>query len=187
MPSLRRAGLPGSFNLPEIIATLPGPIRGSLGREQGESTWDPLNASELAPNSANGLIPSLIAWAESQPAGNVATVSRITTFIVEDYILAFHALNGHCGIIRQPCRDPARSGEQVLPTDTSRGYDHAKVQPVWLHPVESDEVSRSRNVPSTRRRTGDTVVGRLVRQQSGSAKRRAQHGLGQAGAHRRPE
>jgi len=75
MPSLRRAGLPGSFNLPEIIATLPGPIRGSLGREQGESTWDPLNASELAPNSANGLIPSLIAWAESQPPGNVAKVS----------------------------------------------------------------------------------------------------------------
>src|SRR5208337_4686984 len=61
----------------ETIATLPGPIRGSLGREQGESTWDPLNASELAPNSANGLFPSLIAWAESQPAGNVATVSRI--------------------------------------------------------------------------------------------------------------
>src|SRR5271157_2350320 len=28
---------------PETIATLPGPIRGSLGREQGESTWDPLN------------------------------------------------------------------------------------------------------------------------------------------------
>ena len=59
----------------ETIATLPGPIRGSLGREQGESTWDPLNASDLAPNSANGLFPSLIAWAESQPAGNVATVS----------------------------------------------------------------------------------------------------------------
>ncbi len=64
----------------ETIATLPGPIRGSLGREQGESTWDPLNASELAPNSANGLIPSLIAWAESQPPGNAATVSRKSTF-----------------------------------------------------------------------------------------------------------
>ena len=45
-------------------------------QEQGESTWDPLNASELAPNSANGLIPSLIAWAKSQPPGNVAIVSR---------------------------------------------------------------------------------------------------------------
>ncbi len=44
-------------------------------QEQGESTWDPLNASELAPNSANGLIPSLIAWAKSQPPGNVAIVS----------------------------------------------------------------------------------------------------------------
>jgi hypothetical protein len=44
-------------------------------QEQGESTWDPLNASESAPNSANGLIPSLIAWAKSQPPGNVAIVS----------------------------------------------------------------------------------------------------------------
>ena len=45
-------------------------------QEQGESAWDPLNASELAPNSANGLIPSLIAWAKSQPPGNVAIVSK---------------------------------------------------------------------------------------------------------------
>ncbi len=45
-------------------------------QEQGESTWDPLNASELAPNSANGLIPSLIARAKSQPPGNVAIVSE---------------------------------------------------------------------------------------------------------------
>ena len=44
-------------------------------QEQGESTWDPLNACELAPNSANSLIPSLIAWAKSQPPGNVAIVS----------------------------------------------------------------------------------------------------------------
>src|SRR5208337_2331956 len=44
-------------------------------QEQGESTWDPLNASELAPNSANGLIPSVIAWAKSQPPGNVAIVT----------------------------------------------------------------------------------------------------------------
>src|SRR5271166_5715939 len=44
-------------------------------QEQGESTWDPLNASELAPSSANGLIPSLIAWAKSQPPGNDAIVS----------------------------------------------------------------------------------------------------------------
>ncbi len=45
-------------------------------QEQGESTWDPINASELAPNSANGLIPSLIARAKSQPPGNVAIVSE---------------------------------------------------------------------------------------------------------------
>ena len=47
-------------------------------QEQGESTWDPLNASELAPNSANGLIPSLIAWAKSQPPGNDAIVSNFS-------------------------------------------------------------------------------------------------------------
>ena len=51
-------------------------------QEQGESTWDPLNASELAPNSANGLIPSLIAWAKSQPPGNVAIVSKSALFVV---------------------------------------------------------------------------------------------------------
>ena len=47
-------------------------------QEQGESTWDPLNACELAPNSANSLIPSLIAWAKSQPPGNVAIVSNFS-------------------------------------------------------------------------------------------------------------
>jgi formylglycine-generating enzyme required for sulfatase activity len=50
-------------------------------QEQGESTWDPLNASELAPNSANGLMPSLIAWAKSQPPGNVAIVSTKMEFV----------------------------------------------------------------------------------------------------------
>ena len=45
----------------------------------GKSTRDPLNASELAPNSANGLIPSLIAWAKSQPPGNVAIVSILSS------------------------------------------------------------------------------------------------------------
>ena len=33
--------------------------------------------AKLAPNSANSLIPSLIAWAKSQPPGNVAIVSKI--------------------------------------------------------------------------------------------------------------
>ena len=54
-------------------------------QEQGESTWDPLNACELAPNSANSLIPSLIAWAKSQPPGNVAIVS------INGYILSYDA------------------------------------------------------------------------------------------------
>jgi len=49
-------------------------------QERGESTSDPLNASELAPNSANGLMPSLIAWAKSQPPGNVAIVSFYVAF-----------------------------------------------------------------------------------------------------------
>ena len=57
------------------VASLPGPIPSIARQEQGESTWDPLNACELAPNSANSLIPSLIAWAKSQPPGNVAIVS----------------------------------------------------------------------------------------------------------------
>ena len=63
----------------ETVATLPGPISKIARQEQGESTWDPLNASELAPNSANGLIPSLIAWAKSQPPGNVAIVSILSS------------------------------------------------------------------------------------------------------------
>src|SRR5512142_1934527 len=42
---------------------------------QGESTRDPLHDSELAPNSANGSIPSLIAWTVPKPPGNAATVS----------------------------------------------------------------------------------------------------------------
>ena len=59
----------------ETVASLPGPIPKIARQEQGESTWDPLDASELPPNSANGLIPSLIAWAKSQPPGNDAIVS----------------------------------------------------------------------------------------------------------------
>ena len=65
----------------ETVASLPGLIPKIARQEQGESTWDPLNASELAANSANGLIPSLIAWAKSKPPGNVARVSRITANI----------------------------------------------------------------------------------------------------------
>ena len=64
----------------ETVASLPGPIRKIARQEQGESTWDPLNACELAPNSANSLIPSLIAWAKSQPPGNVAIVSKTAGF-----------------------------------------------------------------------------------------------------------
>jgi hypothetical protein len=45
-------------------------------QEQGGSTQDPLNDSELAPNSANGSIPSLIAWTVPKPPGNAATVSE---------------------------------------------------------------------------------------------------------------
>src|SRR5512135_779653 len=43
---------------------------------QGESTRDPLHDSELAPDSANGSIPSLIAWTVQKPPGNAATVSN---------------------------------------------------------------------------------------------------------------
>ena len=46
-------------------------------QEQGESTRDPLNNPELAPNSANGSIPSLIAWIVPKPPSNAATVSDL--------------------------------------------------------------------------------------------------------------
>src|SRR5271165_164408 len=44
-------------------------------QESGESTWEPVNDSEWATNSANGSISSLIVWTGLQPPGNVATVS----------------------------------------------------------------------------------------------------------------
>src|SRR5512135_3011466 len=50
-------------------------------REQEESTPDPLNDDELAPNSANGSIPSLIAWTEPKPPGNAAPVSRFRDIV----------------------------------------------------------------------------------------------------------
>ena len=50
-------------------------------QEQGESTRDPLNDSELAPNSANGSIPSLIAWTVPKPPGNAATVSQFPLIV----------------------------------------------------------------------------------------------------------
>ena len=60
-------------------------------REQEESTSDPLTDDELAPNSANGSIPSRIAWTEPIPPGNAATVSN------------FLAIGS------RPTRDPPRS------------------------------------------------------------------------------
>ena len=48
-------------------------------REQEGSTSDPLNDDESAPNSANGSIPSMIAWIEPKPPGNAATVSFTCT------------------------------------------------------------------------------------------------------------
>ena len=83
---------PGELLINETVASLPGPISKIARQEQGESTWDPLNASELAPNSANGLIPSLIAWAKSQPPGNVAIVSEITAI---PELLRYRRSQGH--------------------------------------------------------------------------------------------
>ena len=66
----------GSFNLTFRACSIATGADSKIARqEQGESTWDPHDASELAPNSANGLIPSLIAWAKSEPPGNDAIVS----------------------------------------------------------------------------------------------------------------
>ena len=51
-------------------------------QEQGESTRDPLNDSESALDSANGSIPSLIAWTVPKPPGNTATVSKNPVILV---------------------------------------------------------------------------------------------------------
>jgi hypothetical protein len=49
-------------------------------QESGESTWEPVNDSEWATNSANGSISSLIVWTDLQPPGNVAIVSVLQGF-----------------------------------------------------------------------------------------------------------
>ncbi len=69
-------------------------------QEQGESTWDPLNASELAPNSANGLIPSLIARAKSRPPGNVAIVSVFEGFSRE--LSSHYIIDTNCTALYSP-------------------------------------------------------------------------------------
>ena len=44
-------------------------------QKQRVSTRDPLNDSELSPHSANGSIPSRIAWTMPKPPSNAATAS----------------------------------------------------------------------------------------------------------------
>ena len=40
---------PGELLINETVASLPGPIQKIARQEQGESTWDPLNASGRPP------------------------------------------------------------------------------------------------------------------------------------------
>src|SRR5512135_2723424 len=61
-------------------STVPGADSRIARQGQGESTRDPLHDSELAPDSANGSIPSLIAWTVPKPPGNAATVSLYLDF-----------------------------------------------------------------------------------------------------------
>ncbi len=130
----------------ETVALLPGPIRRSARQEQGESTWDPLNASELAPNSANGLIPSLIAWAKSQPPGNVAIVSHEAAFPPdvtdrEDFTRIFSEQESGRDR-KKPCCPGYRAGqlrrnepeevtEGVLRRTPLRITSHWKSRPSW--------------------------------------------------------
>src|SRR5512135_1630615 len=65
----------GSRQICRDCSTVTGANPRIARREQEESTSDPLKDDELAPNSANGSIPSLIAWTELKPPGNAATVS----------------------------------------------------------------------------------------------------------------
>ena len=55
-------------------------------QESGESTWEPVNDSEWATNSANGSISSLIVWTDLQPPGNVATVSSFLCISVDSVV-----------------------------------------------------------------------------------------------------
>src|SRR5208337_3436667 len=90
-------------------------------QEQGESTWDPLNASELAPNSANGLIPTVIAWAKSQPPGNVAIVTLYDRLLAELHRDSLYPMMGKdawvAGADRReaPGPKPVRLGRRLRP------------------------------------------------------------------------
>ena len=90
----------------ETVASLPGADSKIARQEQGKSTWDPLNASELAPNSADGLIPSLIAWAKSQPPGNAAIVS---------VLMGTHKAAGDAGFWKAIVRTDSASFGQEIP------------------------------------------------------------------------
>src|SRR5271157_4612113 len=68
-------GCGGKYGSFRVCSTVTGANPRIVRREQEESTSDPLNDDELAPNSANGSIPSLIAWTEPKPPGNAAAVS----------------------------------------------------------------------------------------------------------------
>ena len=88
----------GAFYLwePSVARIYPGNLRDCstvtgadlrLARqESGKSTWEPVNDSEWATNSANGSISSLIVWTDLQPPGNVATVSSFPWISVDSVV-----------------------------------------------------------------------------------------------------
>ena len=57
-------------------------------QEQRESTRGLRNDSELAPHSANGSIPSRIAWTMPKPPGNAATVSEFFVICALTFCMA---------------------------------------------------------------------------------------------------
>ena len=101
-------------------------------QEQGESTWDSLNASEFAPNSANGLIPSLIAWAKPQPPGNVAIDSKNPGF--EPCHNSGHGSNaGHSSGVAQ--------GQRSLNRCSGRDFQHEVFAPTATAAFHSQTVA----------------------------------------------
>src|SRR5512135_2146489 len=79
---------------PALLTTLvPVSQTGWRRTYKGGSTRDPLHDSELDPNSANGSIPSRIAWTVPKPPGNAAPVSQFSAFRSGNWHLPRQALS----------------------------------------------------------------------------------------------
>src|SRR5512142_2464741 len=124
---------------------------------QGESTRDPLHDSELAPNSANGSIPSLIAWTVPKPPGNAATVSAFRP----DHARPDAALSTMRAIDVPRCQvfpagpapdlpsgrtTTAHQGQKHLPATPPKGSGRSSAMP-GSTPTSGDMASKDATVP----------------------------------------